>query len=43
MATSKAKYNQKKGNGRPKPLGHAPGLTRTRRKYGCGGSLKKTK
>lgn len=43
MATSKVKYDSKKGNRRPKPISHAPGLTRTRRKYGCGGALKKSK
>lgn len=26
---------------RPKPLGHTPGLTKTRRRYDCGGKLKK--
>ena len=36
MATkSKSKAN------RPKPLAHTPGLTKTRRRYGCGGKLKK--
>lgn len=28
--------------GRPKPLVHTPGLTKTRRRFGCGGKLKKT-
>lgn len=28
--------------GRAKPLSHPPGLTRTRRRYGCGGKLKTT-
>lgn len=37
MATKKAKTG-----GRPKPLAHTPGLTKTRRRYGCGGKLKKT-
>jgi len=26
--------------GRPKPMTHAPGLTRSRRRYGCGGAIK---
>ena len=31
----------KKKTGRPKPLVHTPGLTKTGRRFGCGGSLKK--
>ena len=31
-----------KSTGRPKPLGHTPGLTKTRRRYDCGGKIKKT-
>ena len=27
--------------GRPKPLGHTPGLTKTKRRYGCGGKVTK--
>ena len=30
-----------KTGGRPKPLGHSPGMNRNRRRYGCGGHLKK--
>lgn len=30
----------KKKSGRPKPLVHTPGLTKTKRRFGCGGSLK---
>lgn len=31
-----------KTTGRPKPLAHTPGLTKTKRRYGCGGKIKKT-
>ena len=30
-------------NRRPKPLGHTPGLTKTRRRYDGGGKLKSKK
>lgn len=30
-----------KKRGRPKPLSHSPGLTKNRRRYDCGGKLKK--
>lgn len=36
-----AEKKVKKGTSRPKPLAHTPSLTKTRRRYGCGGSLKK--
>ena len=32
----------KKKTGRPKPLVHSPGLTKTKRRLGKGGKLKKT-
>ena len=33
-----------KTTGRPKPLVHTPGLTKTKRRFGCGGKVtKKTK
>ena len=42
---ARTKTAKPKGNrnvaGRPKPLVHPPGLTKTRRRYGCGGKLKK--
>lgn len=38
MAEKKRKV---KTGGRAKPLAHPPGLTRSRRRYDCGGSLKK--
>jgi len=31
----------KKPKGRPKPLSHSPGLTKSRRRYDSGGKLKK--
>ena len=37
MAKSKAK----KTTGRPKPLVHTPGLTKTKRRFETGGKLKK--
>lgn len=40
MATKKPKPSVKKEPGRAKPLAHTPGLTKTRRRYGCGGKLK---
>lgn len=41
MATKKSKpSNNKKQSNRAKPLGHTPGLTKTRRRYECGGKLK---
>ena len=30
-----------KKTGRPKPLAHTPGLTKKKRRYDCGGKLKK--
>ena len=30
----------KKKTGRPKPLVHTPGLTKSKRRFGCGGSVK---
>lgn len=39
MAT---KNPSKKTTGRPKPLVHTPGVTKTRRRFGCGGKIKKT-
>lgn len=30
-----------KTTSRPKPLVHTPGLTKTKRRFGCGGGLKK--
>jgi hypothetical protein len=38
MAEKKRKV---KTGGRPEPLAHPPGLTRSRRRYGCGGGLTK--
>ena len=35
--------NKPKPAGRPKPLGHTPGLTKTRRRYDGGGKLKSKK
>lgn len=44
MATKKAPKNRPNktavATGRPKPLVHPPGLTSTRRRFGCGGKLK---
>lgn len=40
MADKKNKQKSKSSN-RPKPLAHTPGLTRTRRRYGCGGHIAK--
>lgn len=40
MATKKPKPSNKKQSNRAKPLGHTPGLTKTRRRYECGGKLK---
>lgn len=31
----------KRKSGRPKPLVHTPGLTKTKRRFDCGGSIKK--
>jgi hypothetical protein len=39
--TTKTPKGNRNVPGRPKPLVHPPGLTRTRRRYGCGGALKK--
>ena len=38
-STSKAKT----ATGRAKPLVHTPGLTKTKRRFGCGGALSKKK
>ena len=35
------KNSDKKTWGRPKPLSHSPGLTKTKRRYSSGGKLKK--
>ena len=40
MAAKKSKAKAKTG-GRAKPLAHTPGLTRTQRRYGCGGQVSK--
>lgn len=37
MATKKSP----KTTGRPKPLVHTPGLTKTKRRFGCGGKVTK--
>lgn len=36
-----ANNKPKQATGRPKPLSHSPGLTRSKRRYGCGGKIKK--
>lgn len=45
MATSKrskpTSSKAREKTGRAKPLVHTPGLTRTRRRFGCGGTLSK--
>ena len=41
MAKSKAKKTTT--TNRPKPLVHTPGLTKTKRRFGCGGALSKKK
>lgn len=38
-----AKAAKKKSTGRAKPLVHIPGLTKTKRRLGCGGTLKTKK
>ena len=46
MATSKkgsSPSKEKAKTGRAKPLVHTPGLTKTRRRFGCGGTLSKKK
>lgn len=37
MATKKSP----KTTGRPKPLAHTPSVTKTRRRFGCGGKINK--
>lgn len=32
---------KKKTTGRPKPLVHTPSLTKTKRRFGCGGKVTK--
>ena len=41
MATKKSASN--KSAKRPKPLVHTPGLTKSKRRFGCGGNLSKKK
>ena len=38
-AAKKVKSTSKPKTGRPKPLVHTPGLTKTRRRFGCGGHM----
>ena len=41
MATKKTGNKNSNPTGRPKPLTPKAGFTRTKRRYGCGGKLKK--
>jgi len=46
MAAAKKSSAAPKGKaktGRAKPLVHTPGLTKTKRRFGCGGALSKKK